>query len=53
MFNWEVRTEKYFPDVSETARDQRALLRPKENIFQRRRTLTFLFVFLRDVELNS
>jgi hypothetical protein len=35
---WEVRTEKYFPVVSELARDRRSLL-TRENIFQVRTDL--------------
>ena len=46
---WEVRTEKYFPEVLEAARDRRSrtLLRPRENIFQYGPTWTVnnLFIF--------
>ena len=45
---WEVRIEKYFVEVSKTARRRGTFLRPRQNIFLSGPTLTVnnVFIFL-------
>ena len=54
---WEVRTEKYFPEVLEAPETEGrgTLLRPRENIFQYGPTWTVnnLFIFSTFASLNS
>jgi hypothetical protein len=51
--SWAIRTEKYFPELSEAARDRRTLLRPRKNIFQVRRTLMVSDVFISRLMLHD